>query len=402
MSRIARPDSTVSPNPVFGLLFALTCLLALVFAADIGLLLVTGKGAERRDFISYWAAGQQLAHHEDPYDPAATLALERTFGFPAGGEALIVRNPPTALPLVAPLGCIGFRTAAFIWSVLLLAFWLASLYLLWVMYGRPRRVFRILGYPVTPVFAVALFAPALACIFYGQTALFALLGFVLFLRLHSSHPFLAGMALWLCALKPHLFLPFALVLLLWIAVTRSYRVLAGAAASLTISFIAARLLDPLAWKQYSRMMHSVGLESEFIPCLSIALRFAIHPSAAWLQYMPAAAVCIAAGIYYLRRRADWNWIEDGPLLVLISMLAAPYAWITDQALAAPAILLVAYRASFRSLLMLALLGAAIEAAILAGLTMHSLFYLWTAPAWLVWYWFGAHTADAPQSDASSN
>jgi hypothetical protein len=190
-------------------------------------------------------------------------------------------------------------------------------------------------------------------------------------------------------------------MLLWIAVTRSYRVLSGAAVALGASFVAAHLLDPIAWQQYARMMHGVGIEGEFIPCVAIALRFAIRRSATWLQYVPVAAGCIWAVVFYLRKRETWNWLEDGSLLVLVSMLVAPYAWITDQALVAPALMLLAYRASFRSLLLLALLGAAVEAGILADFTMHSVFYLWTAPAWLAWYWFTSRTDEASNLHALS-
>jgi hypothetical protein len=133
------------------------------------------------------------------------------------------------------------------------------------------------------------------------------------------------------------------------------------------------------------MMRTVGLEREFIPCLSIALRFAISPGTPWLQYLPAALGCIWAIRYFWTRRSSWDWAHDGPLLVLVSMLVSPYAWLTDQVLAIPALLVVAYRASFRSLLVLALASSAIEIAILCGLYLHSAFYLWTQPAWLAWF-----------------
>jgi hypothetical protein len=234
-----------------------------------------------------------------------------------------------------------------------------------------------------------LFAPALACVFFGQTALFALVGLALFLRLQRSHPFLAGLCLWLCALKPHLFLPFAAVLLLWIVVTRSYTVLAGAILALGASSAAALLFDSATWSQYAQMMRTVGIEREFIPCLAIALRFAVSPNSTWPQYIPAAAGCLWAVWYYWARRDRWDWLQHGPVLVLVSILMSPYGWLTDQALALPALLLVTYRASFRSLLVLALASAAIEIEILCNTSMHSAFYLWTAPAWLAWYLYAA-------------
>jgi hypothetical protein len=264
------------------------------------------------------------------------------------------------------------------------------------MQDPPKSRCNVLGYSLSPGLVPLLFAPAFACVFFGQTALFALLGLALFLRFHGSHPFLAGMSLWLCALKPHLFLPFAAVLILWIIVSRSYAVLAGAVLALGATSIAVSFLDPHAWSQYSQMMHTAGLEREFIPCLSIALRFAINPNSSWLQYVPAAAGCIWAVQYYWRRRDRWNWVQHGPLLVLASMLLSPYAWLTDQVLALPALLQAAFRTSLRSLLLLALASSAIEIAIRSNFSLHSPYFLWTAPAWLAWYFYArrqAATAD---------
>jgi hypothetical protein len=373
------------PTLLAQLLLVASCLLALAFAVDVCMLLITGNGSERRDFISYWAAGQQLMHQQNPYDAASTLALERSMGFPPAGEALIVRNPPSSLLLIAPLGLLSFRAAALLWSMLLLACWLLSLRMLWPMQRHSAQRFSVFGYSVGPSLILALFAPALACILFGQTALFALLGLVLFLRLHHSQPLLAGAALWLCALKPHLFLPFAAVLLLWIILTRSYAIFAGAALALGASSLLAFHLDPSAWTQYTHMIRAVGLEREFIPCLSIALRFAISTSSAWLQYIPASLGTLWAIYFFCSRRAAWSWSRNGPLLALVSMLVAPYAWLTDEVIAIPALLLAASLASFESLLALALASSAIEIAILAGQYPHSPFYLWTQAAWFAWY-----------------
>ncbi len=285
-------------------------------------------------------------HHQNPYDGEATLALERSLGYPADSQALIVRNPPSALLLVAPFGLIGFRIAALIWSLLLLGCWVGSARLLWTIQDPPERRCAVLGYSLSPGLVPLLFAPALACVFFGQTALLALLGLALFLRFHGSHPFLAGVSLWLCALKPHLFLPFAAVLILWIIVSRSYAVLAGGVLALGATSIAVAFLDPQAWSQYAQMMRTAGLAREFIPCVSIALRFAISPNSTWLQYVPAAAGCVWAVQFYWKRRVEWNWVQHGPLIVLVSMLLSPYAWLTDQVLALPALLQAALRTSF--------------------------------------------------------
>ena len=348
-----------------------------IFVLGICVLLVSGNNPGGRDVVSFWVAGRQIVAHANPYDSATILKIERSVGFSDNTQVLLMRNPPYALCLVVPLGLVGLRAGALLWSLLLLAAMALSVHMLWLMHGRPRNKLHHLGYS---------FAPAVLCVMCGQTALFALLGLTLFLRFHSSRPFVAGLSLWLCALKPHLFLPFAAVLLLWIVLTRAYRLLAGAVLALAASSLAAWALDPSVWAQYARMMRSSGIEHEFIPCLAVALRFAIHRQTMALQFLPAIVGCLWAIPFYWKRRDRWDWMQDGALLMLVSVLASPYAWITDQALLVPALLVGVYRATTRAQLgALMLASAVIEITPLSGRTLHSALYLWTTPFWLAWF-----------------
>lgn len=363
-----------------------------IFAVGIGFLLVTGNHASGRDIIAFWAAGRQIIHHANPYDAASILALERSVGYSVSADTLIMRNPPSAMILAAPLGFFRLFTASLVWSVALLTAFLLSVHLLWLEHGRPPNKIHLLGYT---------FAPAIGCIMGGQSSLFALLGLVLFLRLHTRRPFLAGLSLWLCALKPHLFLPFALVLLIWIVVSRGYRVLAGAILAIAASSLIAWHLDPAIWSQYQTLLRSPGVQREYIPCLGIALRFAIAPERMSLQYLPAAAGCIWAVLYYWKRRTTWDWMQDGALLMLVSFLVSPYAWLSDQAVLLPALLLAAYRATTKPQLGVFMAACAfVEIAQLAHKNMHSSIYLWMPLMWLLWYLYvswkarGAGTQDA--------
>ncbi len=158
---------------VTGLMLALAALFLCVmpFAANL---------SGGRDFVVFWATGQQLVHHANPYDGDAIVKIERSAGlsFPEG--AMFMRNPPWGLPLAYPLGLIGMRAGALLWSLALLASLIVSVRLLWRLHGRPRSYLHWLGIS---------FAPALICLVMGQTSLFALLGYVLFLDLHQEHPF---------------------------------------------------------------------------------------------------------------------------------------------------------------------------------------------------------------------
>jgi hypothetical protein len=255
------------------------------------------------------------------------------------------------------------------------------------MYGRPGNRRYLLGLS---------FAPALICLIYGQTSLFALLGLVLFLSLHRTRPFLAGMSLWLCALKPHLFLPFGVVLLAWIIVSSSYKLLAGAAVAIASSCAITFCLDTQAWTQYSLMVRTSGIERDYIPCLSFLLRHWLSPHSMWLEYLPAALGCAWALAYFWTRRHNWDWMKHGSLLMLVSILAAPYAWVYDQSLLIPALLQGTFLTRFRSFLIaLASLSALVEIVLFYSIWKPLAMYYWTywtAPAWLAWYLLADYSA----------
>ena len=137
-------------------------------------------------------------------------------------------------------------------------------------------------------------------------------------------------------LKPHLFLPFALVLLVWIVVSRSYRILAGGVAAFALGGLVTACIDPAAWSQYAYYMRTSVVTHEFTPCLGDLLRDSINPAAEWLAFVPAVLGCIWALAYFWPRRHTWDWLENGSLLMLVSLLVAPFGWIFDQSLAIPA------------------------------------------------------------------
>jgi hypothetical protein len=367
-------------------LIVAACTLAFVFTVlDIGAAVLEKNAAGKRDFIEYWASGQQLRHHANPYDGSAILPMERAAGLPTPIPPMVMGNAPSALPLMVPLGFVDARLGELLWILFLLVCLIAAVRMVWVAHGSPNNKLHYLGYT---------FGPALMCLAVGQVSLLILLGYVLFLRLHRSSPFLAGASLWFCALKPQLFLPFGLVLLAWIVVSKSYRILVGAVTAFAATTSIAYFLDPQAWAQYHTMMAVSRYDKIPIPCLSIVLRRTISPDAMWLQYLPAALGCVWAIYHFRKHRDDWDWIEHGSPLILVSVLVAPYTWLIDQAILAPALLHGVYVTRSRGLLALLALATAVSetAPVLGFSLLHSPFYLWTAPMWLIWYLLAIRSA----------
>jgi hypothetical protein len=354
---------------------------------------LTDKNATERDYIQYWAAGQLLVHHANPYSLEAILKIEQAVGL-EGIHPKISVGPPVTLEFLAPLGFVGAKTGLIAWLLVELVCLALSIWIFWIVSGKPDSRYHLFGYA---------FAPVLACLQAGQLGIFMLFGIVLFLFFRETRPFLAGVVLLPCTLKPHLFLPFVAALLLWTVFKKSYVLVAGFLVSLLASCGLTLLFDHRLWIEYVDLMRSSRLMQIQLPTLSSDLRFWIAPDAVWLQYLPSLLAAIWAVIYFWTRRHRWNWNDHGQLVLLVGVMCAPYAWLTDEAVLLPAMLFGVYRAieNRRSLLPILLINAIALAEIFAGLGITAWYYTWTTPAWLAWYLFATHRTTASGRDTDT-
>ena len=364
---------------------ALARKLAAACIAIVGVLLVVGivvfgldrNAATSKDFLQYWSAEQLLAHGSNPYDVAATLQLERSVGFKQY-PPLITLSPPVAFFFALPLGWMNANSGLIAWMLLMFACMLASVWVVWLMQGRPESRYHLIG---------IFFPPVLRCIMAGQLGVFFMLEFALFLYLQKSRPFWAGAALVFCSLKPHLFLPCFLVLLLWSAAKRQFRILGGFLAALAVSCALTLSLDRQIWSQYEQMMHTSGIMNDFLPTVGVWFRFLVDRNARWIEFIPEGAGCIWAAWYFWTRRERWEWMDQGLLVMVVSVACSPYSWYTDQAVLFPAVVvgLSESEKSIRSLGLFALIAGIGLYAMIADIKLTSGFFVWTAPAWLLWY-----------------
>lgn len=355
------------------------CTLAFALnAAAVVVTLLTDRYAGSRDFVTYWAAGQQLVHHADPYDGRTVLPIERQAGFPNDTPPMVMRNAPPALLAVLPLGFFPVRLASVYWGVILAGALGLSIRIVAGLFERERSLATLIA---------CSFAPALSCLIAGQMSIFALLGLVLFLKMQHRSPFWAGCSLWLCALKPQIFVLFGIVLVLWVVKNRSYRVLAGLLVTLGASAACAMALDPHVWADYFRMLQKEKIPDLMIPCIGTVLRLITWPDRAWVQLIPLALGSAWAVWYFFRNQDSWEWLEHGSSVMLASVLAAPYSWFMDQSVLLPALMKeVSDGASGASIAVLALLSAIVEFANLRGVPLSTMaLYSSSAAWWVLWY-----------------
>jgi Glycosyltransferase family 87 len=347
------------------------------FIVSLYVIGLSKRDAANRDFIEYWAAGQQLVHGANPYDIEAILRREKAAGLEKDSPK-VTFSPPLVLLLAWPLGYFDAKTGLILWLLASLGCLVASMGILRLLYGGGENGAHLIGYA---------FPPALASLMAGQLSIFFLFEIAIFLYFHEKRPWLAGASLVLYALKPHLFLPAAVVLLLWSVSRHRFSLLGGFLGALCAGCVICLCLDRHVWSQYEQMLISTRIMDLFLPTVSVAFRFLVDRHARWLEFLPEVAGCAWAGWYFWKRRKRWDWLYDGPLVLLVSLVCAPYSWYSDQAVLLPAIFIGLYQAG-RSIIPLALFGLIAGAGfvgVLAQIPLPSAFYVWTAPAWLLWY-----------------
>src|ERR1035437_2984333 len=219
-----------------------------------------------RDSIAYWAAAKLLVHHQDPYSAPSVLALERSQGYQAD-KPLVLRTPPWSLWMVLPLGLLNAYWAWVVWLAVLLASLILSMRISWRMYGdggiRPPTVFLLAGY---------LFAPVAACLAAGQLGLVLLHGIVLFFVFEERHPWLAGAALLIPFVKPHLLALLWPILAIWIASRKKWSLAGGFVLAFSSAVAIACAFARVFFWHYREMFPQSSIQYEFTPALSGVLR----------------------------------------------------------------------------------------------------------------------------------
>ncbi|QJX00751.1 glycosyltransferase family 87 protein [Frigoriglobus tundricola] len=289
------------------------------------------------DFVEYWAAAKLTLNGQNPFDESLLLPLQQAAGRNTD-EAVMMWNPPWALPAVLPLGLLPAREAQLIWLLIQLVVTSLCADRLWLQLGgRPER--RWVGWLVAFVFLPTVFALST-----GQICPFLLLGAVLFLecqrraRQDRRWEYLAGAATVLVAIKPHL------AYLLWAgiavdAVTRDrWRTLLGGAVTGIACALVPLAFNPHIWHQYADALGNRPPAQWLSPTVGSVLRLAFGAELFRLQFVSVVVGLVWFAAYRWEKRAGWDWGAQLPLVLLVSFVTAPYgAWPFDMMLLLPAV-----------------------------------------------------------------
>jgi len=359
----------------------LLCLFLLYLEAP---LLTSEKWLQVDDTVEYWAAGRLNLSGANPYSPEGLAPLEnqagRFFQVP-----VMMWNPPYTLVIAMPLAALPYPVSRLVWLILNVVLLALGAEWTWRVYAGPRR-YRWLAWLLC--FA---FIPTLNAIGSGQIAILLFVGAAGFLFYQREGKlWQAGMVAALMAVKPHSLYLFWVILLLWALSRRRWPALLGAIGALAIGTAIASLFNPPLVGQYLHAITSFPPLDWATPTLGGLLRLLLGTERSWLQFA-AAPVGLAWALWRWRKcRQQWDWSEQMPLLVAVSLVTAAYGWSCDLVVFLLAPLQVAASLTrTRDLRTAAIVFGSYAAITGVSVALHGrvndFWFMWLAPALLAWY-----------------
>jgi hypothetical protein len=226
----------------------------------------------------------------------------------------------------------------------------------------------------------------------GPLILLGLLGFLIFVRKRLW--VLAGASMTLVSIKPHLLYLLWLVLFLWIVYERQWRLLAGFTVAGAIVVSIPLVLNSAIYSRYVELIRTGEVLRPLdwaTPTLGTVLGELLAIPGMWIQWLPTIAGAIWFLWYWSRRAATWSWILEIPLILLVSVATASFAWTFDHIVLLPAVIQCAVWTARSEKKQQRRIVIGIHLAFAAILLVAKVFvrndfwYFWVAPAFLLFY-----------------
>lgn len=316
------------------------------------------------DFNFYWYGAHQFVTGANPY-------------LPMPGREYVILNPPYALAVLFPFGFLPLTIARVAWVIILGALFFISAKWLRDIYAADRS-------PLWALLLTVVFTPVCATFKLLQTAPIILLGLAGFLRYQKKRPVVAGAFLFLVAFKPQLAFLIWPALFLQSAFGKRWKPVLTFMLLMAMATLCVWAVRPSIFGEYFAMIqaHRAG----FYETSTIATILREMTGVSWLQFVPAIAAILWFNWHWDARRSAWNWKDELPLLVLVSIIATSYAWFSDEVILMPAIF-AAFARIRKDWEPWAIVYIAANMLGLVWAVEHYIAWLASIPiVWLIFYW----------------
>jgi hypothetical protein len=357
------------------------------------------------DFIEYWTATKLLLNGGNPYSPSELLASQDALGW-SQSEPLMMWNPPWTLSFTLPFGLVDYQTAQFAWFLSHTLIVFVGAKLLWKIYGGDVEKSRYAA------LSILSFAPTYFALLLGQIGPLILLGLIAFLASVKKKAWgLAGAALTIAAIKPHLLYLLWLALLMWTLKKLQWKLVTGFMVTGIAVALLPLLLDRDVYLQYSDLLKTGSVIKPLdwaTPSLGTALAELLAIPDAWIRWLPSVGGAAWFLWYWSTRAETWDWLSELPLVLLVSVVTASFVWTFDQVVLVPAVIQAAVWLSQFEDRARAVICIGIYVALGAILLVSKIFvindfwYFWVAPAYLLVFLYARATAGAEMKIQDNN
>lgn len=330
------------------------------------------------DFYYLWSVGALLHEGSDPYDVELLQAQLNAIGWPASEVPQKFTHPINSLWLYWLLAILPFKVALPMWSFLSVGLVIAStLVFLRTVVPQGR-----LSPPVL-ILAAAAFPPTLATLIWGQINAVLLSGLAAYaLGWTRGCFFRAGLGLSLLLLKPHIFAPFFVTILIFELCAKRLSCLAGCIAGLLMQLGLSLLIAPECLSWYESALD--GIMTESLGLCGATLGQMIECSSDLRLARPLLLIIGCTGAMWLARVRGYSLVTLICVVVPLSLCVAPYCWMHSFVVLLPSYLYglteLGTHLSERMMRNMIAVGAALS---LPLITLGGFHIIWIIFSWII-------------------
>ena len=336
------------------------------------------------DFLAYWSAARLLTEGKDPYSLENLEAKQREVGWTE--PPLVMLYPPWTFLVLLPFALFSYPLSRLLWLSLQMTSLLLGVACIWKTCGGSGRLVWF-----SWMFALFFF-PASYTLRVGQIDCLVLLGLAgFFFYENRKNDVASGLCCALIALKPHPVYLFWIALAIWAVCCRRWKLLIASGLIGVSSTVPLLVLNPHLATEYLRACFHHPPTYWKTPTIAAWLRSFIASRSSWPLILPSVVgFCWFLALWH-RNRCSWEWREQLPLLLLVSVLTSPYSWSFDMSLLLlPLIQTLVWVSKARMILLSTVYGLVYIvlnafAYWLNWIEVNEFAYIWVAPASLFGY-----------------
>jgi hypothetical protein len=284
-----------------------------------------------QDYAAFWTSGRLLLTANNPYSSEKLLDLQQSIGW-TRQNPLIPYYPPWAIPFILPFCIKNYILGKFFWLL-----FNAALVVLCIDFSL--RIYGHFNKRMLLIFVAFTFSPIIFTLMQGQNTPLILFGVVAFLYFDKKKQyFLAGSVTILIATKPHTVYLFWLVLLLWVLDRRRWYVLVSGGLFFLIFTALSLHYNHNIINHYLNLMSNSPASSWLTPTIGTYLRLFFGMENNWLQFMPPVFGTIWLFWYWRKHKKTWEWDQQIPIIIFMSLMTTFYVWVNDYILILPALI----------------------------------------------------------------